>query len=240
MKKELDANKFGIKKRLEDAYLHLLSARIVEKRGDLAKQMGVDNGNLSKAFNGDKRYLTNPFLEKFANQYAFNIEWLLTGEGEMLKSDNSSNTKPKVSTKDIVSYNQGEGKPYYDIDFINGFSGAIDLTTENPEYNIIYPPADNCDFWVNATGYSMQGHINHGDTVALKKVDSEWFPLGEIYAIVTTNNHRMIKRISKSDNPKCYKLISSNPDKEKYPDQDIPKEFILHLFKVVCSIKIVN
>lgn len=150
----------------------------------------------------------------------------------------SLSNKDVVEEKDVVSYSKGI--PYYNVDFINGFTGVEEITHQNAEYNIDYPPANHCQFWVNATGESMKGIIDNGDKIALKQVDTEWFPLGEVYAIVTTNGHRMVKKIVKSENNECYKLISANPDKTEYPDQDIPKKMIHTLFKVVTSIKFIN
>ena len=182
-----------------------------------------------------------PFSEslypKLKSLYSFiNIDWLRTGDGDMLKEVKESDAV--MLSGDVVSYDVGV--PYYDIDFVNGFADVIELNSINPEYRINYPPARDCDFWVNATGNSMLGVVNHGDKIALKTVDKEWFPLGEIYAIVTTNGHRMVKRISSSKDPNCYRLISENPNKEEYPDQDIPKHYIQSLFKVVLAIKMIN
>lgn len=40
----------------------------------------------------------------------------------------------------------------------------------------------------------MEPEINHGDIIALKKIeDKSFLPLGEVYAIVTTNDMRTIK-----------------------------------------------
>ena len=84
----------------------------------------------------------------------------------------------------------------------------------------------------------MLGEINSGDYIALEEIqDFSWFPLGRIYGVVTKNGFRTIKRISKSENNDSYSLVSSNPDKEEYPDQDIPKNIIRKLFKVVFVIK---
>ncbi len=149
------------------------------------------------------------------------------------------NESPTVYEDDVVNFEQ-KGVPYYDVDFINGFEGFFEVNRPNPDYYIDYPPANNCEYWVNATGDSMLGVVNHGDKIALKQVDKEWFPLGEVYAIVTTNGHRMVKRVSKSEQKDCYKLVSANPNKEEYPDQDIPKKYIKHLFKVITVIKIVS
>lgn len=70
------------------AYEHLMSLGLVHKRKDLALQMGISESNISRIFNGNLKYLTPSFLERFNNHYEgiFNLEWLLAGEGEMLAS----------------------------------------------------------------------------------------------------------------------------------------------------------
>lgn len=146
--------------------------------------------------------------------------------------------KDRVEAREVINYEKG--KPYYNIDFINGFSSVEEISHYQPEYNIYYPPANDCQCWVNATGDSMKGVIDSGDKIAIKQIDKEWFPLGEVYAIITTNGHRMIKKITRSEDKDCYKLVSANPDKDKYPDQDIPKKMIQTLFKVVIAIKFIN
>lgn len=86
----------------------------------------------------------------------------------------------------------------------------------------------------------MENVINHGDSIALKEVDPTWFPLGEIYAIITYSGFRMVKRISHSKDDRCYLLISENSDKERYPNQKIPKKQIYKLFKVVGALKVIG
>ena len=171
-----------------------------------------------------------------------NPVWLLTGHESMIKGEKAPNeqisTLAPVLAEDVINYENGI--PYYNVDFTNGFMGVVEFQNIKPDYYINYPPANNCDFWINATGHSMENIINHGDIVAVKEVDYTWFPLGEIYAIVTSNGYRLIKRITKSRDSKCYRLVSENPDKEKYPDQDIPKSYITRLFKVVITTKIIN
>lgn len=208
------------------------------------KKTGLSNGFLDK-----NRNIGSDKCEIISVCYPdLNIEWLITGNGKMIKNGqieesigvgyNESESSEKVIKSDIISYKGGV--PYYDVDFMNGFTSVEEIRHRNPEYLINYLPANQCDVWVNATGDSMQTLIHHGDTIALKQVDLEWFPLGEVYAIVTKNGHRMIKRITKSSKAGFYTLVSENKDKYLYPDQDIPKKQIYSLFKVVTAIKIVN
>lgn len=188
--------------------------------------------------------VSSEILKLITNKFPdINPIWLLTGKETMIKGEKAPEKTialpEPIIADDVVNYKE-RGVPYYNVDFTNGFMGVIEFNNVKPDYYINYPPANNCDFWINATGQSMQNTINHGDIVAVKEVDLTWFPLGEIYAIVTSNGYRLIKRITKSRDPKCYRLVSENPDKDNYPDQDIPKHYITRLFKVIIATKIIN
>ena len=62
-------------------------------------------------------------------------EWLLTGEGSMLRTDDMPPPKP------ILSINQEyKGAPYYNVDFIGGFEFVFNDQTQLPDYYINYPP----------------------------------------------------------------------------------------------------
>jgi SOS-response transcriptional repressor LexA len=64
--------------------------------------------------------------------------------------------------------------------------------------------------------------------VALKQLeDFRYLISGEIYAIVTKNGLRTIKRVN--DKGKNIQLI---PDNKDYQEQFIPKEELLHVFVV--------
>lgn len=79
-------NKVG---RLAVAYEYLKSIGKAHKQQDIAEQMSTDKANVSRAMNGDARYLTNRFLSRFNMAYGniFNLDWLLRGVGDMCCSD---------------------------------------------------------------------------------------------------------------------------------------------------------
>lgn len=72
--------------RINTAFEYLKSQGVVHKQADIADQLGIARGNISRAMNGDNKYLTNKFLVRFnaAFQNIFSEDWLLTGKGEML------------------------------------------------------------------------------------------------------------------------------------------------------------
>lgn len=105
--------------------------------------------------------------------------------------------------------------------------------TKNPDYMIDFTPYNKCDYWCNAHGDSMRPTISSGDVIAIKEVkDFSYLINGEIYAIVTKNELRTIKRIK--DNGDTITLI---PDNKDFPDQVIDKKNIEKIFKVLGSMK---
>ena len=238
------SSKSEIADRLNEVFLYVKKNTEIVNQSLFAEKISEQRSNLSAALNGNEKYLTKGLLMKVIAAFPeINPIWLLTGHEAMIKGEKAPEKKitatEPILADEAINYNQ-QGIPYYNVDFTNGFLGIVEIQNIKPDYFINYPPANNCDFWINATGHSMESVINHGDIVAVKQVDINWFPLGEIYAIVSSNGYRLIKRITKSTDPQCYRLISENKDKEKYPDQDIPKHYITHLFKVIIATKILN
>lgn len=157
------------------------------------------------------------------------LNWLITGQGEMLKSD-----KPSA----VVNY-EHRGAPYYDVDFIGGFDLVMNDQTISPDYYIDFPPYNKKGVvWCNVTGHSMEPEIYHGDMIALKdtnETDPNYLPFGEVYALVT-DNYRTIKRLTKSDKEGCIRLVPTNTAPE-YAPQDIPVSHIRKIYQVLVSVK---
>lgn len=75
---------------IQEARNYLIFKGIISTQQDIANKMNVSKSNISRAINGDKKYLTEKFLIRFNDAFdnIFNIQWLLTGEGEMLNTPN--------------------------------------------------------------------------------------------------------------------------------------------------------
>lgn len=187
-------------------------------------QCNLSNGAVSKMGNNTRRST----IDKISKSYPdLNTNWLLTGEGNMLL--NNSDLMPQKSFT--------VGVPYYNVDFIGGFDLVLNDQTTTPEYLIDFKKYNEATCWCNVTGHSMEPEITHGDIIALKKIeDKSFLPLGEVYAIVTTNGMRTIKRLGPSSDPKCYTLVPTNKSPE-YGIQELPKNMIEHIFQVLGCMK---
>jgi len=203
-----------------------------------------DSGQIPKTFALEADIEVSLFLKKLKGQAVWSVAdihkicdafrvrkgWLVDGEGQKFRlPDSILETIPARR-----SYEQNSGKPYYNVDFEMGFDAMENDQTRNPDYMVDFPPYNKCDLWCNARGDSMFPTISSGDFIAIKEVKDAKSCLisGEIYAIVTTNDLRTIKRVK--DNGDTVTLI---PDNKAYPEQIIPKEMILKVFRVLGSVK---
>ena len=154
-----------------------------------------------------------------------NLEWLMVGKGEMIRKEETGITDDMVSTT--------EGVPFYNVDFELGFDLMVNDQTAVPEYLINFAPYNKCTAWCTASGNSMLPTISGGDMIALKKIeDFTYLISGEIYALITRNGLRTVKRVK--DNGDSFTLI---PDNKDYYEQTIPKEEFTHVFQVMGAMK---
>ena len=185
------------------------------------KSIGASNGyvnNISRSIGID--YL-NTLVEKYSK---LNLEWLLTGKGTMYRDD-------EVPAK--VSYDPNVGKPYFDVDFIGGFSEIFNDQTTLPACNVLVPGFEKASVWCNVTGHSMEPKINHGDIIALRECSINDVQYGEIYAVVL-DTIRTIKILRRGSTPD--KLLYVPINKPDYEEQEFANSRIIKVFEVIGSI----
>lgn len=198
------------------------------------RSIGMSNASFGKSLKNGKAIGTDK-LENILSIYTdINPTWLLTGEGSMLRNEQS-----KVETSETPSINKDySGAPYYNVDFIGGFDLMINDQTINPDYYINYRPFNKEGIlWCNLTGHSMEPELLSGDIIALKELNTpiQYLPAGEIYGIVT-EEFRTVKRIRLSQREGYVRLIPSNKS-EEYGEQEIPIAMILRVYAVLGSIR---
>ena len=94
-----------------------------------------------------------------------------------------------------------------------------------------------CSPSVRSSGDSMCPIINSGDIIAMKEV-KDWqsfLLMNEAYGIVTSNEQRMVKVIRPGSDTDHFILHSYNSE---YPDQEIDKNMVLRIYKVIGAISI--
>lgn len=160
-------------------------------------------------------------LEKISAVYPeLNIEWLLTGEGNMIneKKKNKSKGIPLIPTYAMAGQ----------------FTCEQNIMENNCERYVI--PVFDADFLIPVHGTSMQPYLNSGDIIACKKIymDKLFFQWNRIY-VIDTNQGILVKRIRKSEKKDYVILISDNPD---YDPMEINIENIYSLSLVIGTIRL--
>lgn len=188
------------------------------------KSVGMSNASFSKSLKNNGAIGTDK-LENILSIYSdISPEWLLTGQGNMLKEE------PSLS----VSMNPQEGTPYYDVDFLGGFDLQENSQAMVPALNIVANICPRAEMWCNITGHSMEPTISHGDIIALHKCSVEDIQYGEVYAVVL-DTFRTVKILRKSSTPGMLKFVPVN--KEEFDEQEFSISRILQVYEVVGSIR---
>ena len=204
-----------------------------------------ESSHIPKTFALDANIEISLFLDKLKGEKVWSVAdvhkicdtfrvrkgWLVDGIGQKYRL-------PEEVLENIParrSYDKNVGIPYYNVDFEMGFDLMVNDQTTKPECMIDFAKYNKADCWCNASGDSMEPTISNGDLIAIKEVRDPVTCLinDDIYAIVTTNGLRTIKRVR--DNGNTITLI---PDNKKFSEQTISKELIRKVYKVIGSIKL--
>lgn len=191
---------------------------------------GVSNGVLSQ-----KNGISEDNLMRFLNFYSeISPEWLLTGKGEMLKTD-KANQVPSA----VPIYNN-KGIPLLPHDAFAGigdeYMQSVAFNTIEERYVIPLFKDIHIDFMIPVRGSSMYPRFSSGDVVACRLITNTlYIQWNKIYAIDTISQGVMIKRINKGPTEDTYTFVSDN---EKYAPFVVPCADIRTLALVVGSVRI--
>ena len=92
------------KERFNKAYAYLVWQGKIQKQEDLAELMHSTGPNVSSALAGRASVLTDKFIIRFHAQFAdiFNLDYLLNGEGELLKEQETHPCTAISSEADLL------------------------------------------------------------------------------------------------------------------------------------------
>ena len=190
-------------------------------------ETGISNGILDK-----KSGLSMDTIEKFYSTYPeINPEWLLTGEGEMLKT---KNTKTETNKEESV-----KGIPLVNATAIGGYGNNVFSFEERDVKDYYVIPKfkhKQVDFMIEVEGSSMYPKYNSGDVVACRIIkERNFIQWNKTHVIATREQGIIIKRIKPSDAPNSLLMVSDN---ESYDPFNVPEEEIEGLAIVVGVIRL--
>ncbi len=209
-----------------------ISIYSIERAADMSKSSFYRSENISS--------------EKISNMVRvftdINTEWLLTGEGDMLKKDNSyydpnSIEAVPISHPKYTEKMQDQDIPLYDIEAAANLKTLLADKTQNILGRISIPHIPKCDGALYVRGDSMYPLLKSGDIVAFKEVQPTvqnifW---GEMYIVdidMDGDEYLAVKYIQHSDKgDEWIKLVSYNQNHQ-------PKDFHLSCVRSLALVKL--
>lgn len=195
-------------------------------------QLALSVGTLGKSRKSD-RDLSDKVIEKILNFYTdLNRVWLLTGEGEMIKNnlttqhyyggdtEKQKSVEPQMFIVPLMPISAKGGT-------LDEFSRGI---MEN-DCEKVLSPIKGADFAITVCGDSMSPDYPSGCHILIKKIEERAFiDWGKVFVLDTVNGTIIKKLMPVADDPSKIRCISINPE---YPPYEISLEYVRGIYRVL-------
>lgn len=194
-------------------------------------QLSLSVGTLGKS-RKEGRDLSDKVIEKILNFYTeINKVWLLTGEGEMLNSNQPRTESLEVKTEMATSV------LLIPISAQGGSLNEFVVSVKESDCERVVSPIRGADFAIQVSGDSMAPEYPNGSRVFIKKINERAFiEWGKTYVLDTCNG-TVIKTLVPSDDKDSVRCISINPD-PIYAPFDVRFEDMYGLYKVMLCMSV--
>lgn len=187
---------------------------------------GLSNGYVNGIRKGIGSEKLSDILRAFPE---LNRNWLLFGEGEMLRTGAPAEASVSEDTPppQLIPAPPGKGLPLIPLPAMAGFlKGAADIDPNEIEWYFV-PAFRDCQFLIRVKGESMSPRYLSGDIVACREVQDTgtFFQWGKTY-VLDTDQGVVIKRVRPSEKENHILCVSDNPE---YAPFDVPIAGIYHL-----------
>lgn len=228
--------------RIENVLSHLKkSARA------LSIELGLKNPQVFYDIKAGKCGISKDLALKLQDKYFINAAWLLTGDGEMLKSgEKALNDNSPRADNDINIISTGKVIPYYDAEVAAGTSYGMEMAPSRPAGLIeIGGLMKDSEFAIRVYGNSMTPNYPAGCVIGLKQYNEHFIEPGTVY-VVETDENRYLKRLYYNKDKTHFRCISDNTMKYEsgpmegeyfYQEFEIPLKDVRRLLRVTGVIK---
>ena len=195
-------------------------------KSEFGRTIGVSSAyvtSMRKSIQPDK-------LKAISESYPdLNVDWLLTGEGEMLNSTSQEETTTVQSIPVRIPLIPASA-------FAGGVEGFAPETLSLRNCELVISPIEGAEYAIPITGDSMEPDYADGAIAYIKRINEAAFiPWGHT-VILDTENGAFIKRIYPDDQDE--RFIWAKSINTAYPPMHIPKRSIFRIFRVLGTSRI--
>ena len=200
----------------------------------LAKKLGFDNVNkfeiaseLPTGYVRKAKVITKPRQMQLQSIYPnVNIEWLLSGKGDMLLPGSDFKPHQQTTKQDP----QSKIVPLIPISAQGGSLNDFSTSVMNYECEKVVSPMMDVDFAISISGDSMAPEYPSGCQVLIKKInESAFIEWGKVYVLDTCNG-TIIKKLMPSESSDRVVCVSINP---AYPQFEVAFKYIQGIYRVM-------
>lgn len=214
----------------KERILHYIECKNIPK-SKFYNDLGIKRGLLDS--DKLKASVTDVVIAKILAIYKdLNINWLLTGEGNMLRTESEKENIPVAHPSDSPM----EGIPLIPISAMAGaFTGEQSVLEYECE-RFVVPTFKGAEFLISVKGSSMYPKYNSGDIVACKRLpmDDIFFQWNKVY-VLDTDQGPLIKRVKPGSDKEHFLIVSDN---EHYEPFELPLDRIYHVALVIGVIRL--
>ncbi len=189
--------------------IELIMQKYGLNQAEFARQIGVRQPNLSAILKGD-RTCGEGIVNKVALSFDINKDWLLTGEGNMLRANDQEKQ---------VEQNQDESSrliPFYDAETTGGYTGRVASSNVEAQLKGYIQPGG----WFDGKETAAIRHVGDsmveypdGCVLAVREVNERRLLVPGRNYVIETDEYRVTKRVQRGSSANTIALYSSNEDK---------------------------
>lgn len=157
-----------------------------------------------------------------------NRDWLVYGEGEMLKGDTAATVAKGPDAEYMVP-----------LIPVSAYAGSLQEWSDPvalEDCERIPSPVKGADYAIRVCGDSMEPDFHDGSTILIKRINERAFiPWGNPL-VIDTSNGVLIKALYPLD--KEYEFVEARSFNPKYPPITIPTDCIIGIYRVLGCIRL--
>ena len=210
---------------INERFSQMISALYKGNKSAFASAIGVTPSVVDNIVGKRQGKPSFEVVEKVSALAELNIDWLITGKGNMLKEEEPA----------IIPSNDGSGIPLIPVEAMAGcFTGSQTVLMQECDRYVV-PAFKNADFLIRVSGDSMTPRYFSGDLVACKMLSLSdiFFQWGKVY-VIDTEQGALIKKVEQGSTPNTITIVSEN---KEYKPFELPRTAIYHIAIVMGLIR---